>query len=225
MRGPLLAVAGAIVLLAAVLAFRQSNAEREADAPAPLPLPTGAGQPARVSTTPQQPQELCCGGRLCTGAAKHIEDSACADGPYKHCDTCESGRTYVAKACKDSLGLEQPWRLRLARLDMPGASAGTRVCVRRASEPPDAEVCMDAEHGADMPKGNRATNRAQTLAITTKDLVRVPGLAITIRAGDEIVARRSNALHEDGNLRTSALCIGTRFKVENAFVSFYLDDP
>ncbi|UQA61272.1 serine/threonine protein kinase [Polyangium aurulentum] len=219
MSGPVWALALAVALLAGVLAWRLSPRSEEPDATSIIPLPQNTpGSVVPAST----PSEVCCGGVKCTAPAKKVEGSQCETMPDR-CKGCTSGRTKVQNACSEYLNLDHAWRLRLARLDTTRSIKDVKVCIRKGDSP--EETCMDAEHGADVPRANRQLNMAQRLPITTRDLVNHPGLDITIKAPDGSSEHERHARHQDGTLLTSALCIGTRLAVGNSFVAFYLDDP
>ncbi len=220
MNGPIWALAVAVTLLAGVLAWKQFAPRPEE--PEAIPLPVAPQSTPGQVVSASVPGEVCCGGVQCVGAAKQVKDSRC-DKEADRCRKCTSGRPYVANACREPLDEDRAWQLRLARADKIGTLEGATVCVRKEGS---AEVCMSAEHAADLPNANRETNMAQRLAITTRDLVHEPGLDITVRdATGSVIGRNQHAWYKDRILLTSALCIGTRFDVESASVSFYLDGP
>lgn len=206
-----LGVAGMAAVTGAI-AHELTQPRPPAAQPGDLPPNGGARPPAAAP---------CCGGAQCARAAQDVRGSLC-DTVRGNCGTCPSKRAYVADACSAHLERRRAFRLRGA--SVVGEDAD-EVCVRRADEPAAADRCAPVAGG--VIRWSQLRHRAGygDLVVRTADLLRGGvGLHVDLRRGGSLVASRDAAAVGDVNLNTSALCLGLMLHVDQAQVTFYLDD-
>ncbi len=225
-RGPMYALAGAIALLAGAIYLKPPGKPGEEDALIPLPSPPSASavRLAPIDAPVHPSAGVCCGGKDCRPPEKNVKGSSC-EGRSDQCMTCgHADRSYIPGKCADQLPQDRIFKLRLARIE--DAPEGSRVCVRRGDDgsPP---LCLWKHEGSDQVKWTCRTHPSRCLEVPLSALVGKPGLDITIVHENEVIAHQ-NPTFEPTGFKTSALCIGVKFKVggdKKWPVSFYLDDP
>ena len=215
--GPIYALALAIVVLAVVIFFKETNkSSNDAETP-PIALPqassvTQSRELPPAITIPAVANEICCGGKSCKLAQRNTADSFCAT-PGK-CEKCPSKRELVTGACKDPLDPQRSLLLRLASVDRD--SPNTEVCFRHKDAPSSSRVCV-LRKDVEAPTAPR-------LPITTQDLLGGK-ILVEINEGGKNLARGTTP--PLSGLKTSALCVGMMALIgkKEIKVEFFLDDP
>ncbi|MDI1476409.1 serine/threonine-protein kinase [Polyangium sp. y55x31] len=193
--------------------------------------------PPLLPPSSQECPAVCCGGKNCaTNPQNTAEKKSLCDPAKERCSDCPSKRACVSADCTDDLDPDGRWLLRFAvALEKLGKTEERNVRVSN----PTAEVCLrpSARRGEGWTCTSVAATEHNTqltrMRATTSD-IHEDGIDIRIRDGNDIIAERLNARHED-KVRVTALCLGLVFRdvVSNSFseerrayrVTLHIDDP